>query len=363
MEKIKVKLERNSYQVILGKGVSNKILGFLEELNLYKNLFIVVDKNVEKYHGTLIKNCFNNVKGKKYFYSFNAVEKSKSIAELKNIYACLMEHKFGRDTTLISIGGGITGDLAGFAAATYMRGIPLINIPTTLTAMVDSSIGGKTGINFNYYKNIIGSFYQPQLVLCDLQFLKTLPKNEMICGAGEVIKYAFTTDSNFFKYVDKNLNLILDRNEKVLERVIKESVLYKSSVVSKDEKEGGLRKVLNFGHTFAHAFEKELKNKIKHGEAVSAGIVCALYLSYKKNLLSKIKLEQYKKLPLRSKISRSLKSIKAEKIYESMIADKKNKNSQINFVLIHDIGEMILDVNASKREILDSIDYLNVVME
>jgi len=354
---INVKLENHSYPIIVGKGAFNKLIELIESRKLHRNLFVVIDKNVEKYFGSYIRSYFDNYKEKKLYYSIKAVEKSKSFVELKKIYSILLEQKFGRDTLLISIGGGVTGDLAGFAASTFMRGIQVVHIPTTLTAMVDSSIGGKTGINFNYYKNIIGSFHQPQFVLCDIKFLDTLPEIEMISGLGEVIKYAFTTNYDFFKLVNESLDLILARGDNVLERVITDSANYKASVVSQDEKEHDLRKVLNFGHTFAHAFERELKNEIKHGEAVTAGILCALYLSYKKKFLTNETLQKLKALPLKLKLKRSLKQVDPEGIYENMFADKKNRNSQINFVLIRDIGELVVNVNAAKSEILYAIKH------
>ena len=356
MKTINVKLENNSYPVVIGKGVFNKLASLIESKKLHQNLFIVIDKNVEKNFGQFIKNYFENFDGKKFYYFLDASEKSKSFEELKKIYSALLEERFGRDTLLIAIGGGVTGDLAGFAASTFMRGIQIVHIPTTLTACVDSSIGGKTAINLNYYKNIIGSFHHPQFVLCDTNFLHTLPKIEMISGLGEVIKYAFTTNDEFHNFVEKNTDSILTCNESVLEKVITDSINYKVSVVTQDEKEVSLRKVLNFGHTFAHAFERELKNKIKHGEAVTAGIVCALYLSYKKKLLSKDLLVQYKTLPLKLKLSKSLKAVEPDRIYENMFADKKNRNGQINFVLIRDIGELVLDVHASKREIFYALN-------
>lgn len=352
MNKIIVNLKNYSYPVIVGKGFFNLLNGLIESRKLNQNLFIVIDKNVENYFGNFIRDSFDNYKGKKFYYSLQAIEKSKSFEELKRIFSALLEHKFGRDTLLIAIGGGVTGDLAGFAASTFMRGIQIVHVPTTLTACVDSSIGGKTAINFDYYKNIIGSFYHPQFILCDTDFLQTLPKIEMISGLGEIIKYAFTTNKEFYGVVDKNVDLILAKDERVLEKVIKDSINYKVSVVSQDEKEISLRKVLNFGHTFAHAFERELKNKIKHGEAVTAGIVCALYLSNKKKFLSKDLLEQYKAIPLKLKLNKSFKTVNVERIYENMFADKKNRNNQINFVLIRDIGEIVLDVHAAKSEIV-----------
>ena len=352
MKSTNVKLEKDSYPVIVGRGVFHKLIGMIESRKLHRNLFIVIDKNVETHFGVFIRGYFADYKGKIYYYPLRAVEKSKSFGELKKIYSQLLNQKFGRDTLLISIGGGVTGDLAGFAAATFMRGIQIVHVPTTLTACVDSSIGGKTAINFNYYKNMIGSFYHPQFILCDTNFINTLPEVEMISGLGEIIKYAFTTDDKFFTFVTENLDSIFTRDDKILERVVTDSINYKAAVVGKDEKEQGLRKVLNFGHTFAHAFERELKNKIKHGEAVTVGVICALYLSYKKKLLSKDLLEQYKTLPLRMKLSKSFKLVNFERIYENMFADKKNRNTQINFVLIHNIGQMVLDVHATKDEII-----------
>ena len=355
MKTINVKLENHAYPVIVGKGIFHKLSGLIESRKLYRNLFVVIDKNVEKHFGDFIRSYFDGFKGKKFYYSVRAGERSKSFEELKKIYSLLLNQKFGRDTLIISVGGGVTGDLAGFAASTFMRGIQIVHVPTTLTACVDSAIGGKTAINFNYYKNIIGSFHHPQFVLCDTNFLHTLPKIEMISGLGEIIKYAFTTTSEFYNFIEKNIDSILSLNENVLEKVITESIIYKVSVVSQDEKEQGLRKVLNFGHTFAHAFERDLKNKIKHGEAVIAGILCAFYLSHKKSLITKEVLEKFKVLPLKLNLSKSLKTVDPERIYENMFADKKNSNGQINFVLISDIGEMVLNINATKKEVIYSL--------
>lgn len=356
MKIINVKLQENSYPVYIGNGIFDELVQLVELKNLYKNLFIVLDKNVEKHFGTMIRHCFDAYDGKKYFYSFHAVEKSKSLEELKKIYSALIEQKFGRDTLIIAIGGGITGDLAGFATATFMRGVQVIHVPTTLIGCVDSAIGGKTAVNFNYYKNIIGSFYQPKFVLCDTRFLTTLPAAEMACGLGEIIKYAFTASKEYYNLVDKNLIAILSHDEKILEEIISHSINYKVAVVSQDEKELGLRKVLNFGHTFAHAFEKELKHKIKHGEAVIMGITCALFLSYKMKLLSRNKLAEFLRLPSKIKLGKSLKTINHERVYQHMSADKKNIDSEINFVLIRDIGELVLDVHANKLDVIAAIN-------
>ncbi len=346
----------NSHPMIIKRGAFSDLLNQIRAQKLFSNFFIVVDKNVNKIHARYIKDCFDEYSGKKFLYLFDAVEKSKSLFELQKIYKALVKNNFGRDTLLISIGGGVTGDLSGFAASTYNRGIQLLHIPTTLTACVDSSVGGKTGINFDYYKNVVGTYFQPSLVICDLKFLETLPKDEMYSGFGEIIKYAFISDSAFFDFVKKNSNQILHGNSSVLEEAIVKSVNFKTSVVRSDEKELSIRKVLNFGHTFAHAIEKELKYSIKHGEAVTFGIICALFLSYKKKLISEKELKEFLRLPLSIKPNPLLKAMNAESVYRNMSLDKKNRNQKIKFVLIRNIGEMVVDVEASQNEVIHSIN-------
>jgi 3-dehydroquinate synthase len=353
---IPIKLKNNPHEVFFGNAITKNLIKIINDKKLHSSFFIIIDANVEKFFGTEIRRIFSKHESKKYYYSFKSSEISKSFLELKNIYSSMLNQKFGRDTLMIAIGGGITGDLAGFAASTFMRGVQLVHVPTTLTACVDSAIGGKTAINFNYYKNMIGTFYQPNFVLCDPNFLTTLPKSELVSGIGEIIKYAFTTNKKFYKIVNNNLDKLLNHDSKVLNEVIVESILFKASVVEQDEKELGLRKVLNFGHTFAHSFERELKHKIKHGEAVNVGILCALYLSYKKNLITSSQLKKYKELPLKLKLNRSLEKVDVEKIYQNMFRDKKNRNQKVNFVLLRDIGEVILDVRAEKGEVISAIN-------
>ncbi len=356
MRLVKVNLKGNSYPVYIGENIFFKIEEMIESSKLHKNLFFVVDKNVYKHFSKNFNQNFDKHDGKKYLYKLNATEKNKSYDELKKIHSKLLEKHFGRDTLLISVGGGITGDLAGFAASTYMRGVQLIHVPTTLMAMVDSSIGGKTGINFDLYKNMVGAFYQPKFVLCDINFLSTLPKKEMISGCGELIKYAFISSKQFYNRLNNKLPAILSKNKVILSDIIYDSIQYKASIVCMDEKEMGLRKVLNFGHTFAHAFEKESKNRISHGEAVIAGIICALHLSNRKKFISNDTLKKYLKLPNRLKVSKSILNVDPERIYAIMFADKKNMDGKISFVLIKNIGEIVLDVHASKAEIFGAFN-------
>lgn len=355
MERVNLNLKDYSCPIYVGSGIFSQINTFLVSKGSWNNLFIIIDSNVARYWDKLIKKTLKEFKGKKFYLFFNASEKAKSLFGLTKIYSELIENHLGRDTLLISIGGGITGDLAGFAASTFMRGIPIVHVPTTLLSAVDSSVGGKTAVNFKFYKNIIGSFHQPEFVLIDYEFLKTLPKREMISGAGELIKYAFIISNEFYKHVDESIEPIINKSSAAIEKTIVECLRFKASVVKFDEKEDGLRKILNFGHTFAHAFERELKNKISHGEAVVAGVTCALLLSHEKNWLSNDKLKDFLKLPLKLKLNSNLKSVTAEEIYDNMFADKKTRNHQPRLVLLRDIGEVVIDVTASKKEILSAV--------
>jgi 3-dehydroquinate synthase len=330
----------------------------LEKHKLHKNVFVVIDENVEKIYGKEIKNLVNRWKVRSSIFILKASERSKSITTLKKIYTALADNQFGRDTLLLSVGGGITGDVAGYCAATYMRGIQLVHIPTTLLSSVDSSIGGKTGVNFFNRKNLIGAFHHPKFVIVDTNFLQTLPVAELKSGAGEIIKYAFLSDKNFYKYLQQNFKKVLLLNGKVLNKVISESVLIKAAVVLQDEKETGLRKILNFGHTFAHAFESHSSYKIKHGEAVVGGIVAALYLSHKLKFFNDEKLKSYLKFLSIYKLPSSIRKLNNSKVLELMRLDKKRRGDRIKFILLIDIGNLVIDAEIEKKEISYAIDKL-----
>ncbi len=356
MKQVKVNLTGDGYRILIGKSSFDDLLTQVEKLKLHKNIVVVTDANVRKYHSAKILNVFENYLGKILYYTLKPGEASKSYTELNRIYSFLMKNKLGRDTLIIAIGGGVTGDLVGYAASTYMRGVQLIHIPTTILAAVDSSIGGKTGINFEKTKNIIGSFYQPKLVLIDTEFMSTLPKAEKSSGIGEIIKYGYLGDQKFFNFITKNLEKLYTDNEEVLEETIRKSAEIKASVVSQDEKESGIRKILNLGHTFAHSFESELNFKVKHGEAVTAGIICALYLSNIIGILSDDNLTALLKLPTRLKLSSKFMNLNKENLYKIMLRDKKNKGGKIKFVLLSNIGQLLLDVEADKNDVFKAIE-------
>ncbi len=356
MKKIKVSLSENSYDIFVGKSIYDQLTTLLKKHGTHKNTLVVADGNVMKLHGKKIRALVSSSRGKSNLYILKPGEKSKSYTELNKIYSFLLEKGYGRDTLIIAAGGGVTGDLVGYAASTFMRGVQLVHIPTTLLAAVDSSVGGKTGINFDKKKNMIGTFYQPEFVFIDTDFLATLPDPEIKSGLGEVIKYAFLSDESFFSYVSKNLEGISGRDAVVLEKTIIKSAGIKAAVVSQDERESGLRKILNLGHTFAHAYESELNFKVKHGEAVIAGIVSALILSGKMGLLPASDLEEYLKLPLKVKISPLFRSFDSAGIYRQMSSDKKNRGGKIKFVLTSGIGKILLDVEAPRKTVMNSLE-------
>ncbi len=355
MKKIKLKLSKNSYNIFIGKYNYTQIIEEIKKTNLNKNILIVIDENVGRYWDKYIKQPFAGYGNKIEYYTLKPGEKSKSYKELNKIYSFLLDNNFGRDTLIIAIGGGVTGDLTGYAASTFMRGVQLIHVPTTLLAAVDSAIGGKTGINFNSNKNMIGTFYQPNFVLVDINFLSSLPKKEITSGIGEIIKYAFLSTSDFFDYARNNIEKVYHNNDEVINKIIIKSALIKSAVVSQDERESGLRKILNLGHTFAHAIESDLNFKIKHGEAVTAGIISALYLSNKIGILKKNKMRDYLSLPLKINLPQILANLNEKNMVNIMHLDKKSRGGMINFVLLSEIGNILVDVKASKNDILNSI--------
>ena len=358
MKKIKVKLTKNSYNINVGKNCYLNIVEEFNSLGLNKNIVIIIDKNVKKYWEDYIRKPFSNYKSRIEYYFLKPGESSKSYIELNRIYSFLLDNNFGRDTLILAVGGGVTGDLAGYAASTFMRGVQLVHVPTTLLAAVDSSIGGKTGINFHSKKNMIGSFYQPESVYIDTNFISSLPRKEITSGLGEIVKYAFLSDDNFFNYLKDNIEKVYTYDEVVINELILKSALIKASVVSQDEKETGLRKILNLGHTFAHAIESDLNFGIKHGEAVIAGIISALYLANKTGILKKSMMREYLSLPLKIHLPPLLQNLNEKNMVNIMQLDKKSRNGEINFVLISEPGNILIDVKSGERNILYSINRM-----
>jgi len=354
--KLKINTKTQQYPIIIGSNLCSNLSKIIKENSInFKQCLIIVDTNVPKKIISKIKKSLN--KNKLYVNFFKANEINKNFNSVNKILDILLDRNFSREDCLISIGGGITGDISGFAASLFKRGIKFINIPTTLLSQVDSSIGGKTGVNTKYGKNLIGNFYQPNLVISDIQFLKTLPRREIICGYGEILKHSLIANKNFYNFLDKNNKKILNLSSPSIEKAIYESCKIKKSVVEKDEKEKSIRKILNFGHTFAHAYEASLgySKKLNHGEAVILGMKTALSFSLKNKLLSQNDynsiINHISKANLPSKIKKFFKIKDLNKILSFMTKDKKNNTDKINLVLLKKIGSPIINKEFKKNSL------------
>ena len=357
IQEIKFKDLTHNYSLLVGKNILNIIPKKIKHLcPKTKNIALIVDKNVPIKFKKILK---KKLKSYNLFFITIAVnEKTKSFETVSLYVNKLLSKNFNRSDLILGIGGGIVGDIVGFVASIYKRGINFINIPTTLLAQVDSAIGGKTGVNSKYGKNLIGSFYQPKLVIIDTSFLESLPKKEMICGYAEILKHSIIKDKKFFKWLKKNTKHILLKNDKALTYAIKKSCMIKMHFVNKDVNEKGLRMILNFGHTFAHAIEvkNNYSKKISHGEAVLSGMILAARLSLVKkicnlNIVKEIE-EIYKKNNLSYTFAKYSNHNSINKLIPYLKNDKKNDDEKVNFILLKNIGKTTLP-NMSKISIND----------
>ena len=358
MRKIKllIKTKSKKYPIIIGSNISKDITNILKSNNIsFEKSLIICDTKVPKKKLKIIKDRINSKKN--FVHFFKANEKNKSLKSINSILNKLFKFNFNRNDCIISLGGGITGDVSGFAASIYKRGLKFINIPTTLLAQVDSSIGGKTGINNKFGKNLIGSFMQPDLVLTDIDFLNSLPKREIICGYGEIFKHSILSNKNVFNYLNKNIFNILNLKSPFIEKTISDSCKIKKNIVEKDEKEKNLRKILNLGHTFAHAYEATLNytKKLNHGEAVILGIISSAKFSFQNKILKKIEynkiLGHIQKLKITNNLNNYFKKKDIKKILKYMKSDKKNSSSKINLILIKKIGKVLLSLKFDQLKI------------
>jgi 3-dehydroquinate synthase len=336
--------------VFIGKDCFFQLTEFV---NPKKNVLFLIDKNVSLKCSILIEKITRKFFNKKVLI-INPTEKKKSIKTVEKICKYLSENHYDRDSVIISIGGGILGDIAGFVSSIYMRGIKYFLIPSTILSAVDSSVGGKTGVNFYSKKNLIGTFYQPDGVFINPDFFYTLPKKEILSGIGEMIKYALLVPQ-LYDFFYKEIKKVFSNNI-VSDKLILTSIKIKASIVKSDEKEEtGLRKILNLGHTFAHSFESAAKFRINHGQAVFYGIICALILSKRKGIIKEDKvrrfLNDFKFYP----ISKFIKTINSTSVLEFMKSDKKNLHGKISLVLPSD-NEIIVNFPVEDNLIIETIE-------
>ena len=331
---VKIKETDKSYPIYIDSSEISELTRKLEKYISGRKVFVVISEKVNKLYGKIL-----NIPAVETFVLKDG-EKEKNFKNYKKITERMLKNQLSRKDILLAVGGGVVGDMAGFAASTYMRGIDFIQIPTTLLACVDSSVGGKTGIDTDYGKNLVGSFYQPKAVFININFLKTLDTKQFKTGLGEVVKYSFIEKSckpefeiNLFNFLSENFEKINNKDIRTLERLVEYCVTLKIAVVEQDEKEGSLRKILNFGHTYGHAIEKITNyKKYTHGEAVVEGMRFAFKLAVEKGLIEK----NYKFLAddvINKFKFTSVKKFNMKKITEIMKSDKKASNGKITFVL------------------------------
>ncbi|MDN5377320.1 MAG: 3-dehydroquinate synthase [Sulfurospirillum sp.] len=335
----------NSYKVIIDE---------LKEIKLETKVIVVTNPTVAKLH---LENFLKLLHVKElHIIQIPDGEKFKTLDTLNMILEGCFENKLDRKSTLIAFGGGVVGDMTGFAASIYQRGIDFIQVPTTLLSQVDASVGGKTGINNKFGKNLIGTFWQPRAVYCETEFLKTLPQREFSAGVAEIIKMAVTFDREFFEWLENN-SLHVKEN---LAQAVKKCVQIKADVVASDEREEGIRAVLNYGHTFAHVIENQTAYKrYLHGEAVAMGIDMANSLALKLGLIQEDELLRIRNLLMRYNLPVSYKITSPEEFYEAFFLDKKSHNSKIKFILPHSIGNFQIRDDIPKETVIKTLGEYN----
>jgi 3-dehydroquinate synthase len=353
MEKIRVELAERSYDISIGWNILDKIGEAVKSFGLSPKISIVSNPTVFSLYGKRVSDSI-----KKAGFDVIAViipdgEEYKDLLWVQHIYDELLNDKLDRLSALVALGGGVIGDITGFAASTYMRGISYIQIPTTLLAQVDSSVGGKTGVNHKLGKNMIGTFWQPRLVWIDVEALKTLPKRELLAGLAEVIKYGVILDEGLFDFIETNREKILSLESNSLIHIIKRSCEIKAEVVSKDERESGLRSILNYGHTIGHAIETATEYKrYLHGEAVAIGMYLEARLSQVLDLISRKQLFRIKDLidsyGLPSEVPADLD---INRIFSSIQLDKKAVAGELKFILPEKIGKVRIHKGVTEKSI------------
>ncbi|MFC1555541.1 3-dehydroquinate synthase [candidate division KSB1 bacterium] len=357
METINIDLGHTRYPIIIKPGILNEIGGIIDDIASGNKLILITDENVDNHYSNAIEKSLNsNFEMLKIVISPG--ENSKQMDTILNICGRMYDFGVERTSSVIAFGGGVVGDIAGFCAAIFLRGIPFIQIPTTLLACCDSSVGGKVGINFKNTKNLIGSFYQPKGVYIDPELMSTLPKREMISGLGEVIKTGLIGDSELYDLTVSNSENIINCNDmSILTKIIQKSVTIKADVVNQDEKESGLRRILNFGHSIGHGIEAAAGGTFLHGEAVIVGMAAAVYISSLKKILdSQISMQinnELKKIP----VPRALQDIPFDKVNDFIKKDKKRIDNRIRFILLEQIGKPVESTEITKENMEEAYDF------
>ena len=355
MENIVVKTTDSTYPIYFTESFKG-IAGAAEKCGYRgRKLCIITDTNVEPLYAekvaTEMKKVFETVK----IYAFKAGEKSKTLDTIRDFYTFMLENKFDRKSVVAGLGGGVAGDMAGFLAATFMRGVDFIQIPTTLLAQVDSSVGGKVGVDFGKYKNVVGAFYQPKFVYINISTLGTLPDREYSAGMAEVIKYGIIQSEEFYNYISDNREIIWNFDKKSLAYIIRSCCTMKAEVVNQDEHDTGLREILNYGHTIGHAIEGLREFELIHGECVAIGMMAVMDISVKRGWIDRAEREKLGELLRYFKLPVMTPSLNADDVYEQLFHDKKVSSNKLRFVIADKIGSTVRTSDVTKEEVMGAI--------
>lgn len=357
MEKLYVDLGENSYDIKFTSGFS-QLPQSLAEIGAPKKILIVTDTNVQRLYADEVGKILSDNGYNVSVYAFEAGEQNKNMDSILKICAACMRFKMDRNSMIAALGGGVTGDMAGFAAAIYMRGIRFIQIPTTLLAQSDSSVGGKTGIDFDGGKNILGAFHQPKLVYINVNTLKTLPEREFISGMGEVIKHGIIRDAEFFDYLDENYERIKSLDSETLIYTAKTNCKIKADVVMNDERETGLRAILNFGHTIGHAVESAYNFTKTHGECVGIGMIGAAHIALGRGIITKRFFAEIEEILKKYGFTVHINLPDNDTVWSLMQKDKKKLDGKLKFVLPTGKGRVIQTTDVSREEIIRALGYI-----
>ncbi len=346
------------YDIVITRDFSS-LKEELEFLSLIdKKIGIITDTQVGPIYSQEVKDILQPLCDKAVVYEVPAGEYNKTLDQIKNIYAWLIQEGFGRKDLLIALGGGVIGDMTGYTAATYMRGIDFIQMPTTLLAQNDSSIGGKTGVDFDGYKNMVGAFKMPRLVYMNLNTLTTLDDRQYFSGFAEVMKHGLIKDAAYYTWLIDNMYEICERDLDVLEEMVYRSCNIKRAVVEKDPTEQGERALLNFGHTIGHAIEKHMNFELSHGECISLGAVAAAYISWKRDMISMEEYYEVRDMYVPFYLPISIDNIDPQVVLKLTKSDKKAEGNHIKFILLKRIGKAVIDDTVTDEEILAAINEI-----
>ncbi len=323
-----------------------------------RKIAIITDSNVEKLYAKDVADALGGISDKIFTFVIPAGEEHKNLDEIRKLYEGLIENHFDRHDLLIALGGGVVGDMCGFTAATYLRGVSFIQIPTTLLSQTDSSIGGKTGVDLGGRRNIKKAFYMPRLVYMNISTLKTLDERQYASGFAEVMKHGLIKDESFYTWLIDNIYEIGDRDPEVLTEMIIRSCSIKKAVVEKDPTEKADRALLNFGHTLGHAIEKYKNFELYHGECVALGCIAAAFISYKRNLLSMEEYYEIRDMFVPFNLPISVEDIDKDAVLEIARSDKKADSDKIKFVLLKKIGKAFIDDTVTQQEMSDALDEI-----